>query len=300
MVELLKPYRIAWGLFTNGITLTEGIAEQLFHANPGFFRVSLDAGNRRLYRKIYATEPEMFDVVKRNIITAGKHARRIGVNWFGVGFAVMPNTSISDIHDIRDTICELAEESDFGVSLASFRPRVIHHHNNEVVVPQRHSGLYRELAQVIREEIELPVLQKYGDRIRIDHKYGAFSDCDREQSPQGGWGGSWLVSLDHRAEGSIVSHLTGARTNPSAWGSALAGGDFLSAWQSEKRIEAQKRVINGDIPLPVANGFRALDAFIARVKEIFPDPISEARADKLMDGIETWDFHRSRRPEFVG
>jgi hypothetical protein len=291
---------LAWGIFTNGITLNDEIAEKLFRAKPGFFRVSLDAGNRALYKKIYATSPETFDLVKSNVISAGKVARRLGYNWFGVGFAVMPNITHADIVDMRDTFIELIEESQLGVNLASFRPRVVHHHNDQVVVPQKHSGRYRNLAQHIRDEIELPILARYGDRVRIDHKFGAFSDCDRESPPKGGWGGSWIATLDHSASGSIVSHMTGASNNPTGWGSALQGGDFITAWNSERRRHAQKIVIDGTIKLPVANGFRTVDAFLEKVKDTFPEPLDEETVDGLMEGIDDWDIHRSKRPVFVG
>lgn len=300
MAEETRRAGLEWGMFTNGISLTPQLAERLFLARPGFFRVSLDAGNADLYRRVYATSSSTFEVVKRNVIAAGKVARETDVRWFGVGFAVMPNASISDITDMRDTFVELVEKSDFGVSLASFRPRVIHHIKQKVVAPQKHNGQYEELAQLIRDEIELPVKRAFGDRIRIDHKFGNFTDCDRELPPAGGWGGSWLATLDHLANGSIVSHLTGSSNNPSEWGNAMQGGDFGVAWASERRRRAQSRVISGEIELPIANGFRSLDAFLEKVKETFPDPVSESEADRLMDGIEQWDFHRSKRPEFVG
>ncbi len=261
---------------------------------------SLDAGNANLYRKIYAAERDVFELVKANTVAAGRIAAKRGVRWFGVGFAVMPNTSLKDIVDIRETFCELVEESDFGVNLASFRPRVIHHSKNKVVVPQRHNGMYHELAKTIREEIEYPLLERYGDKVRIDHKFGNFSDCDRDEVAKGGWGGSWLATLDHLAQGSIVSHLTGASNNPSAWGSALEGGGFGYAWNSKQRREAQRRVIEGQIKLPMANGFRSVDAFIEKVKRRFPEPLCEEAVDELMEVIESWDFYRSKRPEFVG
>ena len=300
MAEELRAAGLEWGLFTNGITLSTELAEALLRAKPGFFRVSLDAGNPALYRKIYAARSETFELVKSNVIAAGRVAAKLGYSWFGVGFAVMPNASRGDIADMFDTLVDLVESSDFGVNLASFRPRVIHHHNNRVVAPQRFSGMYQELAQRIRDQIELPIREKYGDRVRIDHKFGAFTDCDRDTPPRGGWGGSWLATLDHLAFGSIVSHLTGASDNLSAWGSALDGGDFLTAWNSDRRRNAQRKVIEGTVKLPIANGFRTLDAFLEKVKDIFPEDLDERAVDRLMDGIEDWDFHRSKRPEFVG
>jgi hypothetical protein len=289
MAEEVRAAGMAWGLFTNGWTLTPKLAERLLRAQPGFFRVSIDAGNPSLYSKVYAADPKMFEVAKANVVAAGKIAAGLGYSWFGVGFAVMPNVSRADVVDMRDTFLELCEKSDLGVNLASFRPRVIHHHDDQVVVPQKYSGRY-----------QAPVKARYGDRVRIDHKFGAFTDCDREESPQGGWGGSWLATLDHLASGSIVSHLTGSSNNPSSWGSALAGGGFLSAWHSEKRRSAQQLVIDGKIKLPIANGFRSLDAFLERVKTVFPAPLDEHVADEFMEGISEWGFYRSRRPEFVG
>lgn len=300
MAEELRAAGLAWGLFTNGITLTPGLADRLFRARPGFFRVSIDAGNADLYKRVYATDASVFEQVKTNVIEAGKVAAAMGYNWFGVGFAIMPNVSRQEVLDIREMFFEMVERSNGGVNLASFRPRVIHHHVDRVVVPQKHSGLYRRLAEMIREEIELPARERYGNRVRIDHKFGAFTDCDRDVSPRGGWGGAWLATLDHLAIGSIVSHLTGASNNPSNWGSALAGDDFAAAWHSEKRRTAQQLVIEGKIKLPVANGFRTLDAFLERVKTVFPEPLDARTVDRLRTGVESWDFYRSRRPEFVG
>ena len=84
--------------------------------------MSLDAGNPDLYSKIYATELQTFHVVKSNIVAAGKGAARLGYNWFGVGFAVMPSASNGDIDDMRETFIELVEKSNLGVNFASFRP----------------------------------------------------------------------------------------------------------------------------------------------------------------------------------
>ena len=289
-----------WGMFTNGTSLTANLAEKLLSAKPGFFRVSLDAGNADLYKKIYATGPETFELVKSNIIEGGKVAARLGYNWFGVGFALTPNTSPEDIADIRETFIELIEKTNLGVNFASFRPRVIHHHNNAVVVPQKWSASYRRMAQQIRDEIVQPIASRYGRAVRIDHKFGAFADCDRDLPPIGGWGGSWIATLDHTASGSIISHLTGSSTNPTAWGGALDGGDFLKAWNSDRRRKAQQSVIDGRIKLPVANGFRAIDAFLEKVKLVFPQKLNESEVDVLMDGIDHWAFHRSTRPVFVG
>jgi pyruvate-formate lyase-activating enzyme len=300
MVDELKTIDLGWGLFTNGISLTPELATKLLKAKPGFFRVSLDAGEPELYSKIYATSPDTFEVVKSNVINAGKIAAQLGYNWFGVGFAVTPDVPDRAIEDMRETLIDLIERSNRGVNFASFRPRVVHHHKNEVVVPQRWSGRYRDLAQRIRDLVVKPIEARYLKTVRIDHKFGNFADCDRTEPPIGGWGGSWIATLDHKGTGSIVSHMTGASMNPTEWGSALAEGDFLHAWASDRRRAAQQLVIDGTIKLPVANGFRAVDAFLEKVKIAFPEKLDGPTADRLMSGIETWDFHRSSRPIFVG
>lgn len=300
MVEELRAIDLGWGMFTNGISLTPELAAKLLGARPGFFRVSLDAGDPDLYSRIYATDGGTFYKVKSNVIAAGRVAAQLGYNWFGVGFSVMPGLEDRSLDAMRDTFVELIEESQLGVNFASFRPRVVHHRKNEVVVPQKRSGEYRELAQRIRDRIVRPIEARYGTAIRIDHKFGAFADCDRQVPPTGGWGGSWIATLDHTGSGSIVSHMTGASNNPTNWGNALAEGDFLSTWQSERRRAAQRRVIDGSVKLPVANGFRAVDAFLEKLKGVFPDPLDGETADRLMRGIDTWSFHRSSRPIFVG
>jgi hypothetical protein len=300
MVDELASVGLGWGLFTNGISLTPQLASKLLRAKPGFFRVSLDAGGPELYSKIYGTSPEKFEIVKSNVVNAGKIAAQLGYNWFGVGFALMPGLPDTTIDDIRETFIELIERSDRGVNFASFRPRVVHHHGSSVVVPQRWAGQYRDLAQRIRDEIVRPIEDRYGKTVRIDHKYGAFADCDRVEAPTGGWGGSWIATLDHLGSGSIISHLAAASNNPTSWGSALIDGDFLNAWHSDRRRAAQRLVIDGQIKLPVANGFRAIDAFLQKVKAILPERLSRTTADSLLSGIDRWDFHRSRRPIFVG
>jgi organic radical activating enzyme len=300
MAAELHSIGLSWGLFTNGSYLTPELAEKLLRAKPGFFRVSLDAGNPDLYSKIYATDPEAFEVIKSKIIAAGKVAAQLGYNWFGVGFAVMPSASNTDIDDMRETFIQLIDESNMGVNFASFRPRVVHHLKNEVVVPQKWSGRYRDLAQRIRDRVVGPIKERYKGTVRIDHKFGAFADCDRDVSPRGGWGGSWIATLDHSANGSIVSHMTGSSNNPTAWGGALDGGSFLGAWNSQRRRTAQQLVIDGIVRLPVANGFRAVDAFLEKVRDTFPERLSEEAVNSLVDGIERWDFHRSTRPMFVG
>jgi hypothetical protein len=300
MVDELAAIGLGWGMFTNGITLTPELASRLLRAKPGFFRVSLDAGEPELYSKIYATGPETFEIVKTNVVNAGKIAADLGYNWFGVGFAVMPGLPEAAIDAMRETFIELIERSGRGVNFASFRPRVVHHVRDTVVIPQRWSGRYRDLAQQIRDRIVQPIAERYGDSVRIDHKFGGFADCDRSEAPIGGWGGSWIATLDEKGSGSIVSHMTGASNNPTAWGSALVEGDFLRAWQTDRRRAAQQLVIDGKVKLPVANGFRALDAFLEKVKVRFPERLDESAADQLMAGIDTWDFHRSKRPIFVG
>ena len=224
-VDELTSVGLAWGLFTNGITLTPELAEKLLRGKPGFFRVSLDAGEPELYSKIYATGPDTFELVKTNVVNAGRVAARLGYNWFGVGFAVMPSVPDAAIDKMRETLIELIERSDRGVNFASFRPRVVHHHMNRVVVPQRWAGEYRDLAQRIRDQIVKPIEQRYGNAVRIDHKYGAFADCDRTESPTGGWGGSWIATLDHLASGSNrlahdrrVEQPDRVGERPCAWG----------------------------------------------------------------------------------
>ncbi len=212
----------------------------------------------------------------------------------------MPSASDAEIVAMRETFIDLVEQSDRGVNFASFRPRVVHHHKNEVMVPQKWSGQYRDLAQRIREYVVRPVEDRYGKAVRIDHKFGAFADCDRTEAPTGGWGGSWIATLDHTGCGSIISHMAGSSNNPTEWGSALAEGDFLQTWGSRRRRAAQQLVVNGTVKLPVANGFRAIDAFLEKVKLVFPERLDGNTADRLMDGIELWDFHRSSRPIFVG
>jgi pyruvate-formate lyase-activating enzyme len=300
MVDELSSIGLGWGMFTNGITLTPEIAAHLLRAKPGFFRVSLDAGTAALYSKIYAAPAETFEHVKANVIEAGRVAARLGYNWFGVGFAVMPGLANAELDAMRDTFVDLIERSGRGVNFASFRPRVVHHRGHEVVVPQRWSGRYESLAQQIRTRIVEPVARRYGNAVRIDHKFGAFADCDRQESPRGGWGGSWIATLDHTASGSIVSHMTAASNNPTAWGDALDDGEFLPTWLSERRRAAQRLVLDGAVRLPVANGFRALDAFLERVRTIFPEPLTHSRAEDVLRGVESWEFHRSRRPIFVG
>ncbi|NDK36905.1 radical SAM protein [Rhodovulum sulfidophilum] len=299
-VRHAKHIGLSWGMFTNGISLDETLARQLFEQDPGFFRVSLEAGNDELYNKIYATDTGNFEHVKKNVVVAGKVALDLNVHWFGVGFTLMPNSTLQDLKDIRETLIELFEASDMGVNLASFRPRVIHHVRDKVVAPQKFSGQYHKLANMIREVIEMPLLERYKDEIRIDHKFGAFSDCDIGTSPTGGWGGAWIATLDHKANGSIVSHLTGSSYNPSAWGFSLAEGSFKKTWGAERRRRVHDDVVKGRTRLPVANGFRTVDGFLNRVKEVFPDPLNDAEAWQLLEGVENWPFHRSQRPEFVG
>jgi len=301
MLDELNTVGLDWGIFTNGISLTSKIAEKLFRARPGFFRVSLDAGDAELHGKIYGIKgEETFDTVISNIVTAGKIAAKLGYNWFGVGFAVMPNVSVSSIDAMRETFIYLIERSGMGVNFASFRPRVVHYRGGEVVIPQRWSGQYSNLAQEIRERFVEPVEERYGNAVRIDHKYGAFVDCDRATPPTGGWGGSWIATLDHRGFGSIISHIAGAANNPTEWGSALAKGSFLQSWQSDRRRTAQQMVIDEAVKLPVANGFRALDAFLNRIREAVPEQLDDATVDHWMKGIDHWPFHRSKRPVFVG
>lgn len=300
MVSELESIELGWGMFTNGITLTPELAAQLLRARPGFFRVSLDAGTPDLYRKIYATPPTTFEIVKDNVVNAGKIAAELGYRWFGVGFAVMPGVPEAELDAMRDTFVELVERSGRGVNFASFRPRVVHHRGLDVVVPQRWAGRYRSIAQQIRERVVRPVEERYGDAVRIDHKFGAFADCDRTEPPRGGWGGSWIATLDHTGTGSIVSHTAGASNNPTSWGDAMSQGDFLSNWNSERRRAAQQLVMDGAVKLPVANGFRALDAFLERVRALFPEPLARSTATELLRGVELWDFHRSKRPIFVG
>lgn len=300
MVDELTSIGLGWGLFTNGISLTPELAARLLRARPGFFRVSLDAGGPELYSKIYATSPGTFEVVKANVVNAGRIAAQLGYNWFGIGFAVMPGLPDTAIDEMRETFIELIERSNRGVNFASFRPRVVHHRMNSVVVPQPWAGRYHNLAQRIRDQIVKPIEDRYGKAVRIDHKFGAFADCDRAEAPSGGWGGSWIATLDHTGSGSIISHMAGASNNPTGWGSALVQGDFLHAWNSDRRRTAQQLVIDGTIKLPVANGFRAIDAFLEKVKAVFPERLDGPTTDRLMSGIDTWDFHRSSRPIFVG
>ncbi len=300
MAEELHSSGLDWGGFTNGLALTTDIAERLLRAKPGMFRVSLDAGDPSLYKKMYAAESDIFELVKSNIIAAGKIASKLGYKWFGIGFALIPNVTDTELVNIRNTFIDLLEKSNFGMNFASFRPRVVHHNNGKVVIPQKWSGQYHNLAIRVRELIVLPIESKYREAVRLDHKFGAFADCDRDVSPTGGWGHVWNPTLDHRGLGSIISHLAGSSNNPSRWDGVAEGKDFWESWKSDKRKKVLRQILEGEIKLPVANGARAVDAFLEEVRSIFPEWLDEAGADKVMDGIESWDFHRSSRPNFVG
>lgn len=300
MAEELSSSGLDWGMFTNGVALSEDIARRLLEVGPGMFRVSMDAGDPVLYKKIYAAGSDVYERVKSNTVAAGKIASSIGYDWFGVGYALMPSVTDEEMINIRSAFIDMIEQSNYGVNFASFRPRVVHYNKGRPVVPQPGAGQYGVLAKRVRELIVAPIKQMYGDDVRIDHKYGAFVDCDRRESPTGGWGGVWNPTLDHRGVGSVISHLAGSSDNPSEWDGVNEGGDFWTSWNSEKRKDIHRRIIDGQIKLPVANGARAIDVFLDRVRELFPQWLDEDGADKAMDGIETWDFHRSTRPNFVG
>jgi hypothetical protein len=62
---------------------------------------------------------------------------------------------------MRETFIELIEQSNLGVNFVSFRPRVVHHHKNEVVVSEKWSGRYRDLAQRIRDQVVGPIKERY-------------------------------------------------------------------------------------------------------------------------------------------
>ena len=300
MVSILGASKLGWGLFTNGTSLTPSLANAILTANPGFFRVSLDAGSPRLYRKIYGVSEGMFDTVVHNIATTGKIAKQHGFNWFGAGFALLPNVSDADIVDIRRLLVRLFEETALGVNFASFRPRVVHFKGTTPVAPQKYAGQYQELASRIRALVTIPIHEKYGTAVRIDHKFGVFTDCDRPSTPIGGWGASWTTTLDHLGRGSSISHLTGSSGNPSAWATSGDWENFSDVWTSSERRAIHRSIVAGDLKLPIANGFRSIDAFLEKVKLLFPTPLSPSEATEELADVESWVFHRSSRPIFVG
>jgi len=300
MVSILGASSLGWGLFTNGTSLTPSLGQAILEANPGFFRVSLDAGSPKLYKKIYGVSGETFDKVVQNVISTGQLAKEHGFNWFGAGFALLPNVSDSDIVDIRLLLLRLFEETKLGVNFASFRPRVVHFKGSTPVAPQKYAGQYQELARRIRTLVTIPIFEQFGTAVRIDHKFGAFSDCDRPSTPNGGWGASWITTLDHLGRGSSISHLTGSSGNPSAWANSGRWENFSDIWNSPERRSVHNALVAGDLKLPIANGFRSIDAFLEKVKQLFPNPISPSEATELLADVDSWAFHRSSRPIFVG
>lgn len=299
IAEDLNRSNLSWAGFTNGSQLTPATAERLFRSNPAFFRVSFDAGNARLYRETYGGKGEEFELVKVNIMEAGKVAAKIGYKGFGVGFSLLPNIKDSDLIDIRDALIQFVLLSNGGVAYATFRPRVVHYRNNAVLVPQKWSGQYHNLAQRIRDIVVTPISDSFPGTMRFDHKFGAFSDSDRDIGSTGGWGASWITTIDHLGRGYTMTEMCGSSSREYIWGDLSNGKSFLSQWNSEKRREAQKAIIDQKIGIPVANRFREIDAFLNRVKALYPNSLDKHTALAALEGVNEWDFHKSSRYEFV-
>ena len=130
----------------------------------------------------------------------------------------MPNINAADLFDIRTTLIEFIRTSQSGVAYASFRPRVVHYHNNEVVVPQKWSGQYLKLAQIIRDVIVTPISKDFPGAMRFDHKFGAFSDSDRGHASTGGWGAAWVTTIDHLGRGYTITEMCGSSESKYIWG----------------------------------------------------------------------------------
>lgn len=114
-VQALRSRGMKLGLNSNGLALTEGLAE-LIADHCEYFRVSLDAASPELYQKTHGMPPAAFEKTVENLrlFARVKRARGSRVS-FGVGFLTSRDTA-SEMEDFVKLV------RDCGADFAQFRP----------------------------------------------------------------------------------------------------------------------------------------------------------------------------------
>ncbi len=114
-LELLKNNGMQLGLNSNGLALTEEMAEAIAKYCT-YFRISLDAGTPEMYKQTHGMEPRAFEKVVSNIKLMADVKKRTGSEVsFTVGF-LTGETTICDM----EAFIKLAKEN--GAGAGQFRP----------------------------------------------------------------------------------------------------------------------------------------------------------------------------------
>jgi MoaA/NifB/PqqE/SkfB family radical SAM enzyme len=282
-----------WALFTNGILLTEVLAQRLLELAPSFLRVSVDAGTADEHQRVYASDVVSFETVLDNAARAAVVAARLGSRAFGLSFTLTPRVSDEELRAIAAVIIDLQERGESGLSLVAFRPRVVHYRRGVPVSPQPFASKYQLLVSRIESLIVEPVRARCPG-LRADIKRGLFRLAEgSEVRPC--FSSCWTLTASEDGRLWTIPELAGSDYS---WGRYGAGSDLKGLWESPTRITQLARVESGEIAVPIVHRTSPIDELVRGLRLLAPTvSLEESRLIVAETLGQNW--YRSANAEFA-
>jgi len=294
-VYATKAAGLKWGLFTNGMALSEGLIKNLLKADPSFLRISVNAGTQEGHNHEYRTSSSCFSLVKRNAIIAAS-ATEASNRCVGLGYALDSDVSIKELDGIMTFITDVMNESDEKLGFVAFRPKVIFYRNGSLVTKQPKAKRFYDVPKLIENRIILPLQARFGANLRIDLKKAMFHRLAAATPPSLSLATPWSGAINHLGEGFIISELNGTPWPNAKYGS-FAEEDFERVWFGRKRRNLLNRFKIGDLQAPAHHKMSHVDEMLIEIRSkvgiLREHEVDEfyQRFDELEPpNIRNWDF----------
>ena len=290
---------LQWAMFTNGLRLDARLAEALLQERPTFLRVSLDAGTAEEHARVYALPESAFHEIVHNVVTAGVCARRHGLRSVGMSFTLLPTVTDSQLTAIWSLLRRVLQTCGNGLGLVAFRPRLIHYQRRLPLCPQPHPDGYLSLAERIERIIIQPARREGGHSTAFDLKKGLFVLAARRYSECGCLSSGWMTTIDQKGRGFITAELAGAEGHDQIWGSISGAGDFEDLWCAPHRRHLHRKLVSGEIHVPLVHRTSPVDAFLRRLIDVTGGPVEAQTATAMVEAVAASSCYRSGNPDFV-
>lgn len=146
-----------FGLYTNGLLLSEDRIRKILEAQPLFVRVSLNAGSAEVHRKQFgysAGGSSRFDMITHNIAKLGRLKKKLSPETnVGIGF-ILNAANSSECNQIAKLLLRIQEQANDGIDHASFRPEVNYFDENmKPVRLQPNAALFAMMPVRLQEQV---------------------------------------------------------------------------------------------------------------------------------------------------
>lgn len=299
IARIASRHGLRWGLNTNAFEASDALFKTLLNAGPAYIKLSIDAGSAESHSAIYNVPKHHYKHVIDNAIMAARTSAGVGNRRIGLSFTLAAKTSDRELDLIRDAIDHIQLESNGALSFAVFRARLLHYRADTPLVPQPSAERFPLLADSIRERVGIPLVERWGQSLKIDIKKGLFVLAARTALPPICLSNSWMTTITHEGEGYATGELAGAKHSGQCWGKLAHTSDFRRYWHGPKRIELHADIERGKILLPIVHRTSPVDEFLHRINAVVCHPLSEQEACDVHEAVSSTSWYRSRNSDFV-